>query len=439
MNTSGLPLYLAAVACIGFGGIYLYRKSLEHCLLYILYALPLMGLLATKTSLGGFKIFDLLSIGCLALFPKTFFRGLSSLSRSTGWLFLAFVLLLLIGSLASEFPQTSLLALLQVLPAFVYCRLLVVVCYVNPTFYSQVLRALRFSSYLLLVFIAVQLVVGLSFTFYPALNQNTYDPLHDTIRYPGFFHDSQASGQFLAIASFLFLYSSRDEKSLKQKLLHLGLFAACGVGVLLSGSRSALGGLLVGMVLLLLCGGWRLQVSVLSLGILVGSLYLLASPNLAILNRADNIDEDYKFRQSVWQEAWDISLNNPGLGIGIGNFQSYTSMHKQELYLEIDDEIVYFDQPENGYLKVLTEIGFVGFGIFLSFLLRPAGKTLIGFYNKTLDYKVLFILAAFTGWLFSFNTVYSLFDSRITIVVATLLALLITHPIKDGFLNEQAS
>ena len=417
----------------------MYRKSLEQCLLYILYALPLMGLLATKTSLGGFKVFDLLSIGCLALFPKTFFRGLDSLPRSTGWLFLIFVLLLLIGSLASEFPQTSLLALLQVLPAFIYCRLLVVACHTNSTFYLQVLRALRFSGCLLLVFIAVQLAVGLSFTFYPALNQNTYDPLHDTIRYPGFFHDSQASGQFLAIASFLFLYSSRDEKSLNQKLLHMGLFAACCTGVLLSGSRSALGGLLIGMLLLLLCGGWRLQVSVLSFGILVGSLYLLASPSLAVLNRTENIDEDYKFRQSVWQEAWNISLDNPALGIGIGNFQSYTSIHKQELYLEIDDEIVYFDQPENGYLKVLTEIGFIGFSIFLIFLLKPASKTLLFFFKKMLDYKVLFILASFTGWLFSFNTVYSLFDSRITIVVATLLALLITHPIKDRSLNEHAS
>jgi O-antigen ligase len=439
MNNNGLPLLLAIGTCLGFGAYYAYRKSLEQCLLFILYALPFMGLLATKMDWGGFKVFDILSLSCLALFPKTFLRGLSSLSRVTAGIFLAFALSLLLGSLASEFPKGSMLALLQVLPAFVYCRFVVLACANNPAFYARILRALQFSSLVLLGFIAVQLVGGLSFTFYPALNQNTFDPQNNSIRYPGFFHDSQANGQFLAMTGFLFLYAGRYELTTNKRMLYLALFLACCGGVLLSGSRSALGGLLAGLVVLFLGSGWRLQAYVLAVALVAGSLFALASPSIPFLSRTASIDEDYKFRQSVWLEALDITLDNPLLGIGIGNFQAYTAIHKQELYLEIDDEIVYFDQPENGYLKVLAETGFVGFILFLALVLSPIVKALMSFIRRKQDFSIVFILAAITSWLLAFNTVYSLFDSRITLMVATLLALLIVHPTQLASFDEQTA
>lgn len=439
MNNNDLTLYLAAGTCLGFGIHYLYRKSLEQCLLFILYGLPVMGLLATKTNWGGFKTFDVLSLGCLLLFPKDFIQGLSTSSKTTAMIFLIFVVSLLLGSLASEFPKASMLALLQVIPAFVYCRFVVLACAKDRTFYARMLRALQFSSLVLLLFIAVQLVVGLSFTFYPILNQNTFDPQNNTVRYPGFFHDSQANGQFLAMTGFLFLYAGHGEIRVAKRLLYVGLFLVCGGGVLLSGSRSALVGLVVGLVVLFLCSGWRKQTYGLVFALIAGSIFALASPNLSVLNRTASIDEDYKFRRSVWLEAIDIALDNPLLGIGIGNFQAYTAIHKQELYLEIDDEIVYFDQPENGYLKILAETGFIGFVLFLFLVLAPIIKALLAFVRGRQDFNIVFILAAITSWLAAFNTVYSLFDSRITIMVATLLALLITHPTKLALPDEQTT
>jgi O-antigen ligase len=439
MINNGLPLFLAIATCLGFGAYYMYRRSLEQCVLFILYGLPFMGLLATKVEWGGFKVFDILSLGCLALFPRKFIQGFTSLSRVTAIIFLAFAITLLLGSLASEFPKASALALLQVIPAFIYCRFLVLVSIDNPLFYSRILKALRFSSLILLAFIAVQLIIGLSFTFYPVLNQNTFDPQNNTIRYPGFFHDSQANGQFLAMTGFVFLYSGRSEVQVGRRLLYLGLFLACCVGVLLSGSRSALGGLLAGMMVLFLCSGWRLQAYMLTFLLVIGSLFALVSPSFSFLNRAASIDEDYKFRQSVWREAIDITLDNPLVGIGIGNFQAYTAIHKQELYLEIDNEIVYFDQPENGYLKVLAETGFIGFVLFLSLVLTPIVKTFFAFIKGKQGFGIVFILAAIACWLLAFNTVYSLFDSRITLMVSTLLALLIVHPTKQALLDEQTA
>ncbi|MGI4742041.1 MAG: O-antigen ligase family protein [Janthinobacterium lividum] len=436
---NGLPLLLAIGTCLGFGAYYLYHKSLEQCLLYILYGLPFMGLLATKMDWGGLKVFDILSLSCLLLFPKTFIRGLSSLSRVTAVVFLAFAVSLLLGSLGSEFPKASALALVQAVPAFAYCRFVVLVCAHNPAFAARILRALQCGGLVLLAFIAIQLVSGLGFTFYPTLNQNTFDPQNNTIRYPGFFHDSQANGQFLAMTGFLFLYSGRQEARASRRLLYLGLFLACSVGVLLSGSRSALGGLLAGVLVLFLCSGWRPKAYALGLALAVGTVFALVSPSVSFLNRTANIDEDYKFRQSVWLEAIDIALSNPWLGIGIGNFQAYTAIHKQELYLEIDDEIVYFDQPENGYLKVLAETGFLGFTLLLALLLTPVVKALAAFVRGRQNYSVVFLLAAISGWLFAFNTVYSLFDSRITLMVATLLALLIIHSSQPASIDEQTA
>ncbi|NVO86113.1 O-antigen ligase family protein [Hymenobacter terrestris] len=412
---------------------------MEQCLLFILYGLPLMGLLVTKLNWGGFKVFDILSLSCLMLFPKAFVQGLYSLSRVNAVLFLAFAISLLLGSLASEFPKDSTLALLQVMPAFVYCRFVVLACAENPAFYPRILRALRFSSVVLLFFIAFQTIGGLSFTFYPVLNLNTFDPQNNTIRYPGFFHDSQANGQFLAMTGFLFLRAGRGEVKTAKRLLYLGLFLACSGGILLSGSRSALGGMLAGLMVLFLCSSWRLQVYTIAFALVAGSLFALASPGIPILNRTANIDEDYKYRQSIWFEAIDISLNNPLLGIGIGNFQAYTTIHKQELYTEIDDEFVYFDQPENGYLKVLVETGFIGFILFLSLVLTPVVKVLYANIRGRQDFSIVFILAAITSWLLAFNTVYSLSESRITLIVVTLLALLIVHPPKSTLSDGQAA
>src|SRR5690606_8230056 len=93
--------------------------------------------------------------------------------------------------------------------------------------------------------------------------------------------------------------------------------------------------------------------------------------NSPVFSRSGTFSEDLQFRQSIWSDAYNITKDNPYFGIGWGNYQNYIMRHKQDQYLILNDEILYFDQPENGYLKVLVELGFFGFAIFLLFIIKP--------------------------------------------------------------------
>lgn len=162
-----------------------------------------------------------------------------------------------------------------------------------------------------------------------------------------------------------------------------------------------------------------------AMGIVGAITFLILAPQLDIFNRSKNLSDDFLFRESIWEETIDIVKENPFLGIGIGNFENYTTKYNQNLYLEIETgEILFFDQPENGYLKILVEHGVLVFAIFLLFLLLPLTKNLISYRHKENQW-VVFIMASFVSWLVSFSTVYSISDYRLLIVVGTCISLLI--------------
>ena len=438
MAQDNIIFYLTIVVFISFLLYIQYKKSIEAYILFVLYCIPLTSLLATKVGWGGFRIFDIISFFCLGFFLKRFFLSqVRRNNRLNNLLLIALIIIIFFGCLISESPIVSILSLVQILPAFIYFRFILIACKKNRLFYLKVINAIKFNYVLLLVFIAIQLIVGLKFTFYPTLNPNTSDAINNVIRYPGFFHDSQANGQFLAMGSFFFLYNSNNLKKNKL-LLNYIFFLCCACGIFLSGSRSALSGFFIGVLILIIFGGYRSKMYVLMFALTTLIIYTAVKPKFLVIKRTESLDEDYKFRQSIWKEAFNISLENPVLGIGIGNFKSYTEHHNRDLYLETEDEITYFDQPENGYLKILSEIGFIGFALFFVLLIKPIIRSLFLYIKGIYEYKIIFLNAAIVSWLVAFTTVYSLFDSRITILVTTLLALVVIHPVKHKNHNEQA-
>ncbi|MBD4707917.1 hypothetical protein GUG31_08305, partial [Xanthomonas citri pv. citri] len=65
------------------------------------------------------------------------------------------------------------------------------------------------------------------------------------------------------------------------------------------------------------------------------------------------------------------------LGIGIGNYKDYTNHYSSDQYYILkDNSILLLDQPENGYLKLLTEFGIIGFAISLLLILIPISKAM---------------------------------------------------------------
>jgi O-antigen ligase len=413
-----------------FFNIYFKGNKVSSCILFILAFLPLMDLKVTIEAWGGFKTFDVICYYCLVFLLKDFIT--IDLKNHTNFYFVLFVVLIiiiLVGGLASEFPQHAYLNVIKTLPIFIFARFFIKECFNDPAFLKKAIHALKISYFLALVFLLIQWVVGLKFTFYPELGPNTFDAVTGSIRYPGIFYDSQASGQFLAMGSFIFLYNE-DGASRKSLALNYLAFAIAIVGIVLAGSRAAFGGFAIGLIVVFFMAASKYRVYGLVLIVLSGLAYSFVSTKTVLFARAGNVSEDYLFRKSIWQKAFDISKEHPYLGIGAENYQKYIKRHAQDQYLEIaDGELLYFDQPENGYLKIMVELGFIGFFIFILCLVVPLITGVVYNLKGLYDNRVALFIAALVCFLVEFNTVYSIWDNRILIMVVSMIIFILTYPL----------
>lgn len=428
-----LMVVLTAAAVVVFVACLLFSKQPRRIyLLFMLYALPLIDLKITPWQWGSLSLFDGLSYVMLFLNYKDFLT-IYKPNRFYFGGFLTLVFLLLLGSLTSNFITNSLLTILSVFPVFIYARLLMVECVKDDKFLSKMIKGLQFACLFSMTFLAAQLVVGLDLTFYAELNQNTLDS--NGIRYPSFFHDSQKYAQFLAMLSFLFLINNKNIK--RPGFKNLLLFLSVAVAIFLTGGRSAFLGLSAGLLFLLIFAGVQYKKYIIA-GCLAGGLLIaFFSKSLIMFNRNDDFNNSFDFRATIWQEAYDIYREHPFLGIGIGNYKDYVSRYSQDQYLVLENEIIFLDQPENGYLKILTEFGAPAFLVALILILGPAIGAIRAWVKRKADARVLLFMAPIICWLVSFVSLYSLTDRRNQLVLICLCTFLIYLSNRSKIVDEE--
>ncbi|MBS9524519.1 O-antigen ligase family protein [Litoribacter alkaliphilus] len=389
-------------------------------ILYVLAAFPLMDLYITPYNMGGLKLFD----GIALISGFLLFGKLSRFTnKSFTYTIFAFLLILIIGSLSSPFISNSLISILPILSMVIFAKLLVDELIELEGFTQEVIDYIKMAAIGALLFLSIQLLVGLEFTFYKELNPNINDP--EGFRYPGYFSDTQKFAQFLSMTAFLFLIKTKNRilNSLNYFLLFL-IFLA----ITFTGGRAALLGLGFGIMAILIFGEWKYRKYAAIAGVIGLCLYLSFSQHLILFNRAEKVDDSLNFRLLIWKESFDIFLQNPFLGIGTGNFQAYITIYAPHLYWpQLSGEIMYMDHPENGYLKLLTEYGLVAFSLQFYILASLLYYSISKFYKRAQNYNLLFITSSIIGFGISFITVYSLGDKRILITVITLFSLLIYY------------
>jgi O-antigen ligase len=398
----------------------------------MLYALPLIDLKITPYQWGSLSLFD--GFAYIMLFLR--FKDFLTIYKPNKFYFGGFctlLFLLLLGSLTSAFITNSLLTILTVIPVFIYARLLMVECMQDEQFLNKMIKGLQFACLFSMAFLAAQLVVGLDLRFYDELNQNTLDS--NGIRYPSFFHDSQKYAQFLAMLSFLFLINNKNIQ--RPGLKNLVLFLSVAVAIFLTGGRSAFLGLSAGVLFLLLFAGMQYKKYIVA-GCLAGGLVIaFFSKSLIIFNRNDDFNNSFDFRAAIWQEAYDIYRTHPLLGIGVGNYKDYVSHYSQDQYLVLENEIIFLDQPENGYLKILTEFGGPAFLVAFILILGPVAGAIRAWMKRQTDARVLLFIAPIVCWLVSFVSLYSLTDRRNLIVLICLCTILIYLSNRSKIVDEE--
>jgi O-antigen ligase len=428
---------IAAVLCVIFFVYQLLRKrNTRNYVLLSLYVFPFIDFTMVPGIYGAFQMMDFLNYFSLVILfskmnPPKIKIGMYYLF---GLLLLLFLILVVIGALTSEFVTNSLIHCVRFFSIFIYAKFLIDECFNDPLFYRQVVQLLRVSCYIAMGFLAIQLVVGLGFTYYEQLNQNAYASNEAGRRYPGFFQDSQGNAQFMAMNSFLFLFCTSDD--MKIKWHQYALFILSLVCIFLTGGRSGLGGFAIGMATLFLFAFRKYATLFISGAIVTVLASVFLVDYFLVFNREEGVGESFNTRYEIWVRAYEIFKNYPFLGIGIGNYLDFVTLHDQEQYAVIDDEIIYFLQPENGYLKLLTELGVVAFLIFILFLLITIVRGIYLFLKTIIDHQVILLIASLVSWMIAFNTVYSILDKRIFMLVTTLTCLIVTYPTKKQLENE---
>jgi O-antigen ligase len=401
-----------------------YENARRSYILYLLYLFPFIDLFITPVQYGGLSVFDGVS---LISFPLIFNRLQFTFNRNGKYLLLFLVLLgvLMIGAAQSEYFTAALIPYLKAILLFFYGKCLLEEINEDPAFGQQLIKILKVVALVSVGFIAFQVVIGLRFTLYAALNTNTNTGAESSLRYPSFFHDAQKYAQFAAMASFLFFIDT--EKKVQTNAKKLGLFVAIVAGLILSGGRAAFLGLCIGIAFLISVG--RLKYKLLStVGVaVIVFIAINYSDKIPLFNRSESVDESYEIRNNYWQQALRIYDDNKVWGIGIGNYRNYVSQYARDQFWVMENgDILYFDHPESGYLKFLVEFGIIGFCLSMLFFLVPIAFFIKG-YSQHKCYTPYFLIASILSWMVSFVTVYTLSDLRIAVLLISIVSLLIKY------------
>ena len=386
---------------------------------YIIFFFPFLSI-DLIPSFGSFTIFEFLTIIFFLLFYRSKDVTIQN-SNVYSVVFYILTLVVIIGAFnASSLSKDTWVALIQYFSIFGFAKILIDECFENMYFSQSVINTLKFASIFSLFFLLGQFVFGVEFSIERSLNSNVLNL--DVIRYPSYFQDPQKYAQFLAATSFLFLIKDKDSPQLP--IINFVFVLFVFFALLFTGGRAGLGGWGIGLFIFLLFANNQLKVISI---ITILSLFLIVynySESFAMFQRS-SVEDAYDFRLSIWQDAVKIFLNHPFLGIGIGNYANYVSVHNPDQFWISENRITYFSHPESGYLKFLTEFGIIGFMLVISLLLFPIIKAFIHFRNSK-DINIILIIAALSSWMVGFYTVYSFDDARIRVLVITLICLLMT-------------
>lgn len=396
---------------------------------YIIFLYPLIALDYFPSTISP-NLFDYLTIIYLLIFYRY-----KKISVENGVIyFRIFSLLTIIAVLgiffADSYSYLTKTAILQYFTVFCYAKLLVDECISDSSFIFSVVNFLKVPLIISFIFLIIQLIIGPGFSFERSQNHNVISGL--STRFPGFFQDPQKYAQFLSVSSLLLLIKKSNIKSIN--LLDILLFIASIVAMMYTGGRAGFGGWLIGILILILFGSVQYKATILVAGSILFSILYNYAEIFPMFNRVVSLSEDYDFRYAIWQDAFNIYLDHPFLGIGIGNYSHYVSLHNPDQFWWADNAYAYFDHPESGYLKFLTEFGTIGFIAVFSMILLPVYFSYHVF-KKTRSFNILILVAALVSWMISFYTLYSLDDNRIKILIVTIICFLITS-YKWAFPND---
>jgi len=419
--TSTIIMFLAVAVLMLFFYAMLFIKedNNKSYIKFVFIAYPFLGI-DLLPSVISTTLFVFITYAFFLFFYK---RSPIKHAGSPSYLLLFLFLLSSIGIglfLSPDLSKDTMTDFVQLLAVFFFAKVLIDEVQLDVSFRTSIFNCMKITLIFSFLFLALQFIIGPSFSFAKTQNINVAGGM--SIRYPSFFQDPQKYAQYLSASSFLMLLLPGKMNG-KTSQLGLLLCALSMIALLFTGGRAGLGGWLIGLLIVIVLGNAQYRMAIISVAILVSIFIYNFSDTIPIFNRADLADS-YEFRYAIWQDAFAIFLDHPFFGIGMGNYANYVSMHNPDQYWISDNDVTFFDHPESGYLKLLTEFGLIGFLAVMFFIIKPI-YTGVVLYFKTKDLSLLILVSALFTWLIGFYTVYSFGDIRIKILIISIVCMLI--------------
>lgn len=170
-------------------------------------------------------------------------------------------------------------------------------------------------------------------------------------------------GAFLILSLFPIIMLSIYEKNRKKKIFFITLSFMISVNLILTGSRNALIGIVVGITVLAILYSRKLFMALIALGI--GGLFVpqIKYRVMAMTDKTQNQSRVY-----LWEIGKKMIIDHPIFGVGNGN---YVSLYDK--YTDMYPEFKFYGYSRfachNSYLKVESELGIIGGISFITILL----------------------------------------------------------------------
>lgn len=149
-----------------------------------------------------------------------------------------------------------------------------------------------------------------------------------------------------------FWATPRVAKSDRELYYSLIVFGAVGIlilGLVITASRGAIVGLAGVVCVLFARAAAKKQFgNLIFAGAATGLTTVAITTSSTVMARFENVGENY-IRLDLWPAAWNLFIEKPILGIGVGQFPALSGF---EIY------------PHNGFLSILVELGLVGFLVY---------------------------------------------------------------------------
>lgn len=182
------------------------------------------------------------------------------------------------------------------------------------------------------------------------------------VRVSSFMENSNNLGMYFVFAIFPFIVLLIKDKKIKNKIIYLVLTLISLANIVFSGSRNALIGFTIGILILIITLGVQ-RIYLLLLPVLIYCMPTVSTRVKDISDTSQNLS-----RLEIWKLALLIIKDHPILGVGNGNYTNYIPDYLNSIR-KINYNFRKLIHPHNILLKVYSELGLLGLISFIGLFL----------------------------------------------------------------------